>query len=133
MFTYLKGQIHVIILGFITALIFSLVSLATPYITKFLIDIVFNDNRPDLLTPLLLVCGVVIIVMSLTGVISDWSQSSALIQQWGTARGLRLEQIGLRAGLLLGMVFPVLMLVGVTAMKKRAKQPVNQAGLEVSH
>lgn len=72
MFTYLKGQIHVIILGFITALIFSLVSLATPYITKFLIDIVFNDNRPDLLTPLLLVCGVVIIVMSLTGVISDF-------------------------------------------------------------
>ena len=69
----------------------------------------------------------------LTGVISDWSQSSALIQQWGTARGLRLEQIGLRAGLLLGMVFPVLMLVGVTAMKKGAKQPVNQAGLEVSH
>lgn len=48
------------------------ISLATPYITKFLIDIVFNDNRPDLLTPLLLVCGVVIIVMSLTGVISDF-------------------------------------------------------------
>jgi ATP-binding cassette subfamily B protein len=72
MFTYLKGQTHVIILGFVTALIFSLVGLATPYITKFLIDIVFNDNRPDLLTPLLLVCGIIIIVMSLTGVISDF-------------------------------------------------------------
>ena len=30
MFTYLKGQAHVIIVGFITALIFSLVGLATP-------------------------------------------------------------------------------------------------------
>ena len=72
MFTYLKGQAYVIILGFITALIFSLVGLATPYITKFLIDIVFYENRPDLLTPLLLVCGIIIIVMSLTGVISDF-------------------------------------------------------------
>ena len=72
MFTYLKGQAHVIIVGFITALIFSLVGLATPYITKFLIDIVFYENRPDLLTPLLIVCGIIIIVMSLTGVISDF-------------------------------------------------------------
>ena len=43
MFTYLKGQIHVIILGFITALIFHL-SVLQPYILV-LIDIVFNDNR----------------------------------------------------------------------------------------
>lgn len=69
----------------------------------------------------------------LTGVVSDWSQGSALIQEWGASRGLGLEQIGLRTGLLIGMIFPVLMFVGVTAMKKRtAEQPAAQARVEVS-
>mgnify|MGYP000913800116 CR=1 FL=1 len=71
-FNYLKGQTHVILLGFFTAFIFSLVSLATPYITKFLIDIVFYENRPEVLTPLLAICGIVLVIMSLTGVISDF-------------------------------------------------------------
>jgi ATP-binding cassette subfamily B protein len=72
MFIYLKGQTHAIILGFITALVFSLVGLVTPYITKFLIDIVFYENRPELLTSLLVICGIVLVIMSLTGVFSDF-------------------------------------------------------------
>lgn len=55
----------------------------------------------------------------LTGVVSDFSQRSAVVQQWSTSQGLSLEQAGLRTGLLTGIIFPVLMFVGVTAMKRQ--------------
>lgn len=55
----------------------------------------------------------------LTGFVSDFSQRSALVQRWSGAYGLGLEQGALRAGLLVGIIFPVLMLVGVSALKKR--------------
>jgi fucose permease len=56
----------------------------------------------------------------LTGFISDLSQSSAVVQRWSQARGIGLEQGGLRLGLLVGIVFPVLMLIGVNALQKKS-------------
>jgi ATP-binding cassette subfamily B protein len=69
---YLKGKTPAIAFGFLTALVFALVGLATPYITKFLIDVIFHGQREDLLLPLLFFCGAVLVVMSFTGIISDY-------------------------------------------------------------
>lgn len=69
---YLQGKTPAIALGFVTALLFSLVGLATPYITKFLIDVIFHGQREDLLLPLLAFCGAVLVVMSCTGIASDY-------------------------------------------------------------
>lgn len=55
----------------------------------------------------------------IAGFVSDLSQSSALVQNLGLARGLSLEQASLRVGLLVGILFPVLMFFGVRAMGKR--------------
>ncbi len=54
----------------------------------------------------------------LAGFVSDLSQQSALVQDLGLARGLGLEQVGLRVGLLVGILFPVLMLLGVRGMAR---------------
>lgn len=69
---YLRGRKSSIVFGFFTALLFSLVGLATPYMTKFLIDIVFQGRREDLLLPLLIASGLIIIFMAFTGIISDF-------------------------------------------------------------
>lgn len=69
---YLKGKTPTIAFGFFAALLFSLVGLATPYVTKFLIDVIFHGQRHDLLLPLLVFCGAVLVVMSFTGIISDY-------------------------------------------------------------
>ncbi|MCK9525595.1 MAG: MFS transporter [Limnochordia bacterium] len=55
----------------------------------------------------------------LAGFVSDLSQQSALVQDLGLARGLGLEQVGLRVGLLVGILFPVLMLLGVRGMARK--------------
>lgn len=68
---YLRDKPPSIVFGFFTALLFSLVGLATPYVTKLLIDVIFHGQRHDLLLPLLIFCGVVLVVMSFTGIISD--------------------------------------------------------------
>ncbi len=70
--SYLKGKKGAIFLGLFTSIIFSLTSLATPYLTKFLIDIIFHANRGDLLLPLLIICGVILIILFFTGIISDY-------------------------------------------------------------
>lgn len=69
---YLKGKAGAVYLGLITSIIFSLTGLATPYITRFLIDIIFHNGRADLFLPLLMISGVIIIVLFLTGVLSDF-------------------------------------------------------------
>jgi len=72
MAVYLRGKTISIIVGFITALLFSLVGLATPYMTKFLIDTVFHAQREDLLLQLLILSGLILIIMTFTGIISDY-------------------------------------------------------------
>ena len=42
----------------------------------------------------------------LTGMVSDLSQSSHLVQSWSAAWGMGLEQAGLRVGLMTGLFFP---------------------------
>lgn len=69
---FLKGRFWPLFVGFLAAVVFSLLGLLTPYLTKFLIDIVFNQHRPDLLLPLLIVCGIAIIAISITGLGSDY-------------------------------------------------------------
>jgi ATP-binding cassette subfamily B protein len=70
--TYLEGKTGAILTGLFTALIFSLAGLATPYITKFMIDVIFYGARGDLLLPLLLVCAAILVTMSLTGIVSEY-------------------------------------------------------------
>jgi ATP-binding cassette subfamily B protein len=70
--TYLEGKTGAILTGLFTALVFSLAGLATPYITKFLIDVIFYGARGDLLLPLLLVCAAILVIMSLTGIVSEY-------------------------------------------------------------
>ncbi|NLM40986.1 MAG: MFS transporter [Firmicutes bacterium] len=55
----------------------------------------------------------------LTGMVSDLSQSSHLVQSWSAAWGMGLEQAGLRVGLMTGLFFPLVMLVGVLALKRK--------------
>lgn len=69
---YLKGKAHLIGIGFLISLSFSLISLATPYMTRFLIDNVFQDKRVDLLLPLLLLCVIIIAIMAFTGIVSEY-------------------------------------------------------------
>ncbi|MDH7576449.1 MAG: ABC transporter ATP-binding protein [Bacillota bacterium] len=69
---YLKGKAGAILLGLFTSIIFSLTGLATPYITRFLIDVIFHANRGDLLLPLLIICGIILIILFFTGLISDY-------------------------------------------------------------
>ncbi|AEG16665.1 Xenobiotic-transporting ATPase [Desulfofundulus kuznetsovii DSM 6115] len=69
---YLKGKTGAILLGLFTSIIFSLTGLATPYLTRFLIDVVFHASRGDLLLPLLIICGVILIILFFTGIISDY-------------------------------------------------------------
>ncbi|HBG10410.1 MAG: MFS transporter [Limnochordia bacterium] len=55
----------------------------------------------------------------LTGFVSDLSQKSALVQNWSSARGIGVEQGGLRVGLLMGIIFPALMLVGLSVLERK--------------
>ena len=54
-----------------------------------------------------------------TGLISDLSQRSALVQKWGALRRIGVDQAGLRAGLLAGIIFPVMVFIGVSTLKRR--------------
>lgn len=69
---YLKDKISAILLGLFTNIIFSLTTLATPYVTRLLIDVIFRAKRGDLLLPLLVVCGVILSILFLAGIISDY-------------------------------------------------------------
>lgn len=79
---YLKGKSFSVILGFITATIFSLIGLATPYLTRFLIDTIFSEHREEFLFPLIMISVVVLIIIALSGVISDY----VLIQAFERAK-----------------------------------------------
>lgn len=54
----------------------------------------------------------------LTGIVSDMIYRLPGAEGWGTAHSLTLEQLGLKAGLAAAMVFPLLMLLGVAALKR---------------
>lgn len=53
----------------------------------------------------------------LTGWVSELTQKSNNILAIGAASGLNPDQLGLKMGLLVGMIFPVLLLIGILFMK----------------
>ena len=54
----------------------------------------------------------------LTGIVSDAVCALPGAQAWGDAHALTAEQLGLKAGLATAMIFPVIMLLGVVALKR---------------
>jgi MFS family permease len=54
----------------------------------------------------------------LAGLVSDLAQGSSRIVAFGLAHNLNAEQIGLKSGLLLAIVFPLLLFIGTMLMKE---------------
>ncbi len=54
----------------------------------------------------------------LAGWVSDLAQKSSQLVAWGAARGLGMEQLGLKLGLLTTIVFPFLLLLGTILWEK---------------
>ncbi|MCI8612038.1 MAG: MFS transporter [Clostridiales bacterium] len=57
----------------------------------------------------------------LTGVVSDIAEELPVIRQIGTHLSLDAEQTGLRAGILAGVIFPILMVVGMGFLSKKKR------------
>ena len=57
----------------------------------------------------------------LSGVVSDLSQKTNLLQQLQANTGEELSQLGLKAGLLAGVLFPLILTISVLYLKKRHK------------
>ncbi|MBR0303523.1 MAG: MFS transporter, partial [Clostridia bacterium] len=57
----------------------------------------------------------------LTGVVSDTVSNSARLSSLAAERGIGVDELSLKAGILAGIVFPVLMLTGTLLLKKRKK------------
>lgn len=58
----------------------------------------------------------------LTGLISDAAQRVPALTKIAAATGLNMEQIGLKCGLLVGILFPVLTLIGLAVFKPGAEK-----------
>lgn len=54
----------------------------------------------------------------LAGFVSDLAQNSVRVTEWAAQYGLAPEQIGLRAGLLVAIVFPMALVVGLVMLRK---------------
>jgi MFS family permease len=55
----------------------------------------------------------------LAGVASQWALSSAALQAFGVASGLTADQVSLRFGLLVAMIFPITAIAGLLLWKER--------------
>jgi fucose permease len=53
------------------------------------------------------------------GVVSDWSQNSALLQRLSVQTGQELSQLGLKCGLFFAIVFPLILLIGVFVFRDK--------------
>jgi fucose permease len=54
----------------------------------------------------------------LAGLVSDLAQKSSKLVELGHANQLSSEQLGLKSGLLVGMIFPLLLVIGIMLFKK---------------
>ncbi len=54
----------------------------------------------------------------LTGLVSDLAPASAQLQRMAANNGDTIEQLGLKAGILAAIIFPVAMLIGVIAFRR---------------
>ena len=57
----------------------------------------------------------------ISGVVSDLSQKTNLLQQMLASTGEELSQLGLKAGLLAAVIFPLILILSVLYLKKRRK------------
>lgn len=57
----------------------------------------------------------------ISGVVSDLSQKTNLLQQMQASTGEELSQLGLKAGLLAAVIFPLILTLSVLYLKKRRK------------
>jgi MFS family permease len=55
----------------------------------------------------------------LAGLVSDYSQKSVKLLNLGAAYGLRPEQLGLKSGMLIATVFPLIMILGILGFKQK--------------
>jgi len=56
----------------------------------------------------------------LAGVVSDAAQKTGAVVNLAQSTGLGMEQIGLKAGLLLGLIFPICMFIALIMLKKQS-------------
>lgn len=75
---YLKKRVDSIIFGFFGSLILSLIGLVTPYLTKMLIDVVFNNHNSTDLVYLLGLAGVSLIIAMIIVIASNYKTIVAL-------------------------------------------------------
>jgi fucose permease len=55
----------------------------------------------------------------LAGFVSDAAQQSSRLVAWGAASGLQPEQVGLKTGLFVAMIFPLLLVAGVMLLRRQ--------------
>lgn len=55
----------------------------------------------------------------LAGIVSDLAQKSTRLTAFGESSGLNAEQLGLKSGLFTAMIFPLVLLVGITLLKRK--------------
>ncbi len=61
----------------------------------------------------------------ITGLVSDFAQSAPLITQLSESTGQSLTQLGLKSGLLVGILFPILLVIGTILFKLLRKEKEN--------
>ena len=54
----------------------------------------------------------------LAGAVSDAAQGVPALAEFAAQSGLALEQLGLKSGLLLGVIFPVILLIGTAFVQE---------------
>ncbi len=54
----------------------------------------------------------------LAGAVSDAAQGVPALTEFAAQSGLTLEQLGLKSGLLLGVIFPVILLIGTAFVQE---------------
>jgi len=69
---YLKERRGAIFVGIIASFIFSIAKLATPFVTKIVVDLVFLGDRMDLLVPLGAISALILSILLIMGYVSNY-------------------------------------------------------------
>ena len=60
----------------------------------------------------------------IAGLISDYSQKSAKLVEFGAFYGLDAQQVGLKTGIFAATVFPLVMIIGLSLFKNKNKPAI---------
>jgi len=69
---FFKAEKKIIIFGFFATLLFSLISLITPFLTRFIVDIVFIEGKVSMLIPLIVISLAALLLLTIVGIITDY-------------------------------------------------------------